>query len=465
MFIKNENSEFTPFKECISACYELANSLLFTQNKRSWSPFGVVLALEDEAATFVNFNDNVLDSIKLLKGKNEMSNDKLSDLYKKFKEIKSAVYKRTIIYITNDDDPVRGDKTQRFAALNEAKNFEASDINFQMVTMNDNFDYKMFYNELYSVMKVPLVETIVEDEEGLLEKLSSLILVRYYQRRLNFFPFLNDQSRFIKVIQKKFIQEEKLYNNAHITTSGKSVKKISKNVGDAPKTFVLKYNNEHLEFDVEENFDLKNNDLPIGYTLIHVSDRVTEVGFVLTNSSILEIDHKEDLKFFDSFWQYCVDKKKVLVCVRKMKNLDKIRFVEFIPKFANNTRMFIIKPIPFISEIKYPPSKLDIKKEDTACDYSQEKVQVTNSLIDALTFDYHSKMFINPSFAKKKAFLRSKFLDEPVEEVEDVTLDSEGIDSRLGEVTDKFKVLFNLCEESGKKRKTASTAAKSKRKK
>jgi hypothetical protein len=481
MFVKKESDGTMPFRDCISACYNLANSLIFTQNKRSWSPFGVVLAREDASASFVNFNDNVLTSIKFLKEENKRTDDELTDMYqrkgifdlsafflfckKKFKEVNSVFYKRTIIYVTNDDDPIKSDKNQRFAALNEAKNFEANNITFEMVTMNDSFNYKIFYNELYAVLKLPPVETVVEDEDGLLEKLSTLILVRYYQRRLNFFPFIGDQSRFLKVRQKSFVQEEKLYNNAFVSAEGKLVKKISKTPTDELKKYLLKFNMGSLEFDTTEYYEIKNNDLPIGYSLIHVSDRVTDVGIILANTAIMEVDVKEEIPFFESFWQYCVDKNKVLICIRKLKKFDKIRFVELIPKFAQNTKLFIIKIIPFNDENKYPASRLTVKEEDINVEYSQEKVTVTDKLINSLTFDYDPKMFTNLSLAKKKAFLRAKLLQDPEEDVEDVTLDSEAIDKSLNEVGDDFKNLFHLEEETGKKRRAPSTASKSKKKK
>ena len=80
MFIKGENDN-TPFRNCVNASYELANSLMFTQSKRSWSPFGVVLARDDVSASFVNFDDNVLNSIKFLKEKKGTSVDDLRALY------------------------------------------------------------------------------------------------------------------------------------------------------------------------------------------------------------------------------------------------------------------------------------------------------------------------------------------------------------------------------------------------
>jgi hypothetical protein len=61
--------------------------------------------------------------------------------------------------------------------------------------------------------------------------------------------------------------------------------------------------------------------------------------------------------------------------------------------------------------------------------------------------------------------LRAKLLQDPEEDVEDVTLDSEAIDKSLNEVGDDFKNLFHLEEETGKKRRAPSTASKSKKKK
>lgn len=45
---------------------------------------------------------------------------------KKFKNINSVYYKRHLIFITNNDDPVSGDDHKKYVALNEAKTFEVN---------------------------------------------------------------------------------------------------------------------------------------------------------------------------------------------------------------------------------------------------------------------------------------------------------------------------------------------------
>lgn len=66
--------------------------------------------------------------------------------------------------------------------------------------------------------------------------------------------------------------------------------------------------------------------LCLGLHLQYVCNRQLSAGLLLNHASILMLDPKEDLKYFDEFWQYCVDNDKVLVCIRKYQHSSPIRF-------------------------------------------------------------------------------------------------------------------------------------------
>ncbi|XP_060534710.1 uncharacterized protein LOC132707066 isoform X2 [Cylas formicarius] len=459
---KNEDDDTVThaFKDALTACYEVADSLVLTSNRRSWNQFGVVVAREDEAATLVEVQNNLLDTVKLLKTECALDNEELRRRYerrtdldlaaffllckKKFRDIKAAFYKRTIVFVTNDDNPVGGDARRRFAALNEAKTFGASEVSFELVTMKHDFNYGLFYNELFSVYssKMPLVDEVCEDKDGLVEKLLVSIVFRYTRQKYNFFPFSNDRERYLKVLKVKFFKKAKLFNSDKASRDGKLLKRVHEKSGVEASTqhqFTLRMGigNEPLKLDLKDKYDIYGNDLPLGFHLCYVSPRQTAFGVCGKPTSMLVVDPHEDLKFFDQFWQYCVDNNRVLVCIKKTRHPEKIRYVELIPKYANDMRMFLIKHIPYCNELKWPNKRLEMA-EPPNFNTTEAKKKCVEELVE-----------------RKKAYVKSKLLDEPMEEVADVTVNEEEMEKQIGDVIREMKVLFQLQEmvSKGTKRK------------
>ncbi|KAJ8966568.1 hypothetical protein NQ314_003463 [Rhamnusium bicolor] len=459
MFKKNEDGSI-PFRNCIEACYNLADSLIFTQNRSSWSQFAVVLARED-SPSLTEFQDNLIDTVKLLKERTKWPDKQLSDEYQRkgdfdlatfflackkvFHDIKSPFYKRTLIYITNDDEPVL-DANKRFTALNEVKTFSGNQIDFQVVPMRLDFDYTKFYNELFSVMDCSPVEEICEDTEGLIEKLTSTVVKRYTQRKLPFYPFKGDTTRFLSCFKIDIIHATRLIN-VKMTKDGKSIKRVV--VGDSQSSYFFKCKapgRETIKFDTYEKNAILEHTLPLGLTLLYISKRSTDVGHVLGKPFLLQQDKKDELPYFEKFWQCCVDNERVLVCARKLKLADKLRYVELIPISVNGSPTFLAKNIPFSTEIVYPKS----------CDYPEQestsqKKEAIRALVDALTFDFDLKMIPDPSYRKRQAYVKAKLLEEPMEEVNDVTLNAEVLDKHLKEAVDLINANYLLVE--GKKEK------------
>lgn len=236
---------------------------------------------------------------------------------KKFREISSAYYKRTLIYITNDDNPTKEDKQKKFTALSQAKSFEPNDINFKLITMNKNFEITKFYSELlYMSSKEPITEELCLNKNALVEALSSKIILAYTKHKFNFYPFKNDRTRFLKVIKVSFIREAKLYNINKASHDGKQLVKVKENASapiQEPVRFGLKLNNDNmLELDSKDKDSISANDLPLGFHLQYVSDRHSDFGIVIDQVSLLLLDPKEELdQHFNQFWLYCIKKNKV----------------------------------------------------------------------------------------------------------------------------------------------------------
>lgn len=485
MFIKDENS-YSPFSNVMNACYEIANSLLFVKDKKSWSQFAVILANNDnEKSTFIDFKDNLLDTIKLLKEKRLLKNEDLANQYKrsgdfyladfllqckkKFEAIKTDVFFKTLIYITNDDNPVKGDSNKRYTALNEAKNINDSNIRFQLISTIRDFNHNLFYNELFSIIspKLPIEEEICLDVEGLIAKLSSLIRPRFRKRKTYFYLSKNDLGRFLKVNIIDFITKVNLFNNAMMMRSTKTLVKKKYTSDD---TEISDFTNRiEIKFGLLNTVTLSKDKLPqsnapVGFHLVCVSNRISTIGFVLDESCpLLTVDPKEELSaHFNTLWQYCVEKNKVLICGRKCTRVGRISYEELIPKYVNNTKMFLIRTIPAFNHTQIAPV---MKIEESLLSSTQK--DVIDKLIDKLSFSYHPQMLPNMSYDLKARYVKAKLLDEKIDDddVVEVT-DNDTIDERIKDIILELKNEFNFKEDdSGKfKRKaTASNAGQSKR--
>lgn len=357
MFRKKED-ESSPFKNCLSACHSLADSLLLTSNKHSWNQFAVLLARE-ESPCLTEFRDNLIDTVKLLKTKAVLSNKQLAEEYQRkgefdlasfllackkvFHDVKTAFYKRTLIYITDDDEPVQ-DATKKFTTLNEIKTFGGSQIDFQIVSTTSDFNYSKFYNELFSLMDTIPLEEICEDKEGLIEKLTAAVVMRYTRIKIIFYPFKDDISRFLNCYKLDYIRASTFVNNK-LRRDGKLVKSTVDNSDeyvDASYFFKCKEPGRNIQFDSYEKNCIMDNTLPIGLTLLYVSKRVTGIGYVLGKPFLLLPKEKENI-YFNKFWQCCVEKNRVLICLLKQKQFGKIRYTELIPFTVNNSPVFLGK--------------------------------------------------------------------------------------------------------------------------
>lgn len=481
---EDDKEETHPFKDALSACYEIADSLILASSRSNYNQFGVVLAENDQdKASLIEVENNLLDSVKLLKEKCSLSNEQLQSDYerkgdldlggffrlckKKFRAIHNTYYKRIIIFITNDDNPINSDGQKRFTALNEARTFEAGDIYFELVSMKKDFEYEKFYNELfYLYTKPPPKDILCEDQEGLVEQLQSAIVFRYTKLKYHFYPFKNDYSRYLQVIKMSFIRKAKLINTEKAAPDGRLLKRVRPDLGVSQATvpefeLFMGLQEPQLQLNLSDKYDIYGNDMPIGIHLQYVSDRQSMEGVVLNNTNIVIVDPKEELPYFEHFWQYCVDRNKVLICIKKYKHPTEIRYVELIPKYANNQKLFLIKDLPFSHELTIPKRILTTKQE---FERTKEKSEVVRKLIDKLTFDYDPRMFINPSYGKKKAFVKAKLLDAPEEQVIDSTEDTQGIDGQIGEIVNEIKDVFGFQETQGIKRRapraTGSTRGK-----
>ncbi|KAF5283936.1 hypothetical protein FQR65_LT13697 [Abscondita terminalis] len=472
MFEDVGSEEFS-FLAALNSCYEIINSLILSDHQ-SKGPVGIVLADNNVAkSNLIEFEQTIPDTIKLLKHLKEQTKDYLQFKYErkqnfdladffllcknKLLSIKTDVYKRIIIYVTNDDNPVQNDPKKRFKIINESQKFPSIQIELVVVTLNPNFDNSHLYSELLSASGSTTVDTV--SQTTLTKKLENLINKKRYTRKCSFYPFMGNTESYFEVTITNPTSASTIRKNAHVTRDAqKEVKKtIRQQTGGTYKCLYSK-KEEPLILDEIEKQNLGENSLPVGYTLVYVAESILKPGWVLKPPYLMEKHPKEALQLFESFWQFCRDKGKCLVCYQKLKMNGDLRFVELIPKFINGSRQFLVKILPFGSEIHYNP----VTSTDSY-NFSEEEEQAMESMIESLTFNYTTDCFQDPIESKKQAYIKSQLLSEDMEKINDGTVSDDVIDERISESVAKLHAL-NLFEAASKKRPRNSNGSKSRKK-
>lgn len=182
----------TPFHQAIMACYNIADSLVLTANVKH--QFAVVLA-DSKNQEVVQFSNTIPDAVKLL-GKISDYDD-LRGMYertapfdlaeflltckKKLLDVNSSAFRRTIVYVTNDDDPAKGN-AELLKITQVTKSFPEFKIWLKIVTTNPKFQCAVLYSALSAEVNV------VDDVTEMSDILSSYIIPKFRSRTANFYP-------------------------------------------------------------------------------------------------------------------------------------------------------------------------------------------------------------------------------------------------------------------------------------
>ncbi|KAK4879376.1 hypothetical protein RN001_007522 [Aquatica leii] len=440
---ENEETESYPFKVALNSCYELANSLALSSQNSVKGPVGIVLAHNNTVkSNLVEFEQSVPDTIKFLKtlkgeSKNELQfkyerqqNFDLADFFlmckNKLLSIKTDVYKRIIIYITNDDNPIQNDVKKKFKLINESQKFPSFQMELVVVTFNPNFDYSNLYSEVLAASNSAPIEKV--SSGTLTQKLKSLVQRKHLVRKCKFYPFEGNTDSYFDVAVSKPTLTSRILKNMHVTRdTQKEVKKtIQQNTADSYECI---YSKTELPIVINEmeRQNLGETNLPVGYTLAYVAKPRLKPGWVIKPPYLMEKHYKETLELFDIFWQFCRDQNKCLVCYQKLKRAGDIRFVELVPKFINGSRQFLVRILPFSPEIYYNPVK-------TGClEFTDEEENAMENFVDSLTFNFSVDCFRDPVESKKQAYIKSQLLQEHMEEIDDGVESNEIIDQRISE--------------------------------
>uniref|UniRef100_A0A1Y1JSC4 Uncharacterized protein n=1 Tax=Photinus pyralis TaxID=7054 RepID=A0A1Y1JSC4_PHOPY len=441
MFENYQDSEPTPFRATLHACYNIIDSIALSGQQSIKGPVGIALADNDaKKSNFVEFEEPVPDVIKLLKITKDQSEDELESNFErkgnfdladffllcknKLMNVKTEAYKKTVIYVTCDDNPLGSDHKRRFKVINESQKFASIDIKLIVVTFNPKFEGRNFYSEVLEASKSEPVEKV--NSSNLKQKLSYLIRKKTNQKKVKFYPFNGDFERYMDVSVSKPTVSNRIMKNMHVTRdTQEEVKKTVKQSNADSYVCIYKKDGSGLVISKGERQILGETSVPVGYTLLCVNKSTLQPGWVLTPPYLMKKHANETQELFESIWQFCRDNDKCLVCFQKLKQASNVRFVELIPKLINNVRQFIVKILPFAPEIHY-----DIAKERQN-DTTEVQENAMSNLIDALTIDYDVDSFQDPVESRKKAYIKSQLLEEKLEEIDEGVMPDSKIDKLI----------------------------------
>lgn len=293
MFIPN-NEEQTPFKYCIEGCLSLINCLLLHIRRKT---LGIVLVNGDEnVATLVNFDLSIADTVLTLESIKNMSETEIKKKYlnddvdfanfllvckRKFQMSKIKADSKIILLFTNNADPTNGDNRKRFLAMQEVKNLPVLDLKFQIAALNPDFDYDTFWSEFFEVGTNSLTPVCCLDSDGVLDKLLENIVPQLHHRKSRFYPFPDEPNRYVEIMIRPMLSSPKFLCNYFFTKDTHAeVKRVpSSETGEFVSKFEVEVNkSETVEMDADELRIFKSSDVLQGYSLVMVSDTISDEG-------------------------------------------------------------------------------------------------------------------------------------------------------------------------------------------
>ncbi|CAG9857802.1 unnamed protein product [Phyllotreta striolata] len=468
----------TPFREAIKACYALADFLLTSESSKSYNPFCVVI--KGLSSVVVPFENNILETVQSLQEILNLPIDQLQERYetkgstklsetllvcRKSFQSKRDYSTRRFLFITNDDCPVT-EGPEKFACSNEIRACRGNDITFQVVPMVESFRFETFYNELYEAGEMGTVkEEICLDSEGLMQKLSRLVSLKLSERKVNFYPFKGDYERFFMCKRMSLFRKVN-FNQKSYTKSGQQVLYLEVE-GESPEYYYVKHSGSNLLLGdyTKEHFKVDKNCLldmsfSKGLTLMFVADVQAEGGVTVNKPTLLKSDvncGKKEL--FKRFWEFCVEKEKVLISLNKNKEVDKLRYVQMMPVLINDEPMFLETRLPFTNEF-IPCPTFDYPEEEDDDESNKHRKEIVKEFIDRYTCDFSTDMLIDVVVENKIAHVKAKLLDTKLEKV--VLPDSR--ESATGKLEDVIKAINDRFTLNDKRKRVTGNQSKDGRK-
>lgn len=115
------------------------------------------------------------------------------------------------------------------------------------------------------------------------------------------------------------------------------------------------------------------------------------------------------------------------------------------------------KTIPYGTHIDIP----DVPAEDyPKVENDEEKNEIVRKMINKLTIEFHPDMIPNPKYRKKHLYVKSKLLDEDIDDEHIKVFDKKSLDEHVRDEIEQVKTAFGLgAVVSNSKRKKPAKAS------
>lgn len=273
-----------------------------------------------------------------------------------------------------------------------------------------------------------------EDEDGVVDKILPIVEPMMHHRSTRFSPIVGNHRIFMKVGIASFFNSSRLLFNKTLTRDRHAeVKRINcNNKDDQNERTAIVNKNVAIKLTNEQQELLTSSSYPIGYALLGtIKQSMTKPEMLIKKHDLMVENPKERCNYFNIFWKYCVEKKRLLFCSYKPTKRSAPNFCEMLPKVYNNKRSFLIKYLYFEEDILENPDVPFNDEEEILTEPDGAQMNVIRKLVDALTFSYDPMAFIDVQGAKQEAYVRAQALEQPLESVDDFLENKQQIDNVL----------------------------------
>lgn len=102
-----------------------------------------------------------------------------------------------------------------------------------------------------------------------------------------------------------------------------------------------------LTLSLLEKAQITETSVPVGYSLAFVNEPSSVRCLTIKPGLIMEAPATGDVDIFNALWKFCVERTRILVCLRKHKTGGTVREVELIPKMVNRKCVFLERVCDF----------------------------------------------------------------------------------------------------------------------
>lgn len=444
MFVKQNEAEEPTFSKILHGLQLLMDSLLAFDVKSYRCPLGVVFASnENNKINFIKYADNNVENYKKIKNLLSQSFDEIKKQYLRedgldfgefftkckliFDEVKTEMYKKIILFVTDEDDPRISDQL-KFKALKVARAFNEQNLFLNLITFNSQFSPDYFYKDLLYEAGIGCIKDYLKDALSFCDFVESKIISKSVTFNQKFYYLIGDKETHLDLKIHNCVKVARFKKNMLVTKDTfEEVKKVSLfQLRQEEKIKVLYNKDSFVQVDSKVAENLKHTNFPSGYILLYVNSRETTKGFVIAKPVLLESKERDNI-IYDTFWQYCYDNNVVLVCAQKFRSTSPIVFVELIPKIFNGVKMFLSVRVPTSDHFHFLSQENNLSNIKPRGDC----MAVMRKIVDDMTFKFHPSLFPRVDYERTVAYVKSELTGEPmktIESLEKLSLFPEGIE-------------------------------------